>query len=163
MGRKSYCALGILKASRYCPPSVFISSISLSTYSGMFTHDLLCASSQNCFLYFATSSSESPSGVNLWFFSFTPNTIVPPLVLAMAEKERQNSALGKPPAADLYFTSEFSFKTRICKTLKYSNLHLNGRNSLIVIRVWPFKMVESSLWVHFKKQARFKIKKCLLA
>ena len=64
----------------------------------MFTHDLLCASSQNCFLYFATSSSERPSGVNLWFFSFTPNTIVPPLVLAKAEKERQNSTFGKPPA-----------------------------------------------------------------
>ena len=39
----------------------------------------------------------------------TPNTIVPPLVLANAEKERQNSAFGNPPAADLYSISELSF------------------------------------------------------
>ena len=47
--------------------------------------------------------------MNLCFFSFTPKTIVPPLVLAKAENGRQNSGLGKPPKADLYPTSEFSF------------------------------------------------------
>lgn len=45
----------------------------------------------------------------LSFQPFTPKTIVPPLVLANAEKERQNSAFGKPPAADFYSTSVYSF------------------------------------------------------
>ena len=40
--------------------------------------------------------------MNLWFFSFTPKTIVPPLVLTKADNGRQNSGLGKPPKADLY-------------------------------------------------------------
>lgn len=39
--RKSYCAQGILNASRHCPPSVLIFYMSLSTNSGIFTHDLL--------------------------------------------------------------------------------------------------------------------------
>lgn len=39
--RKSYCAQDILTASRHCPPSVLIFYMSLSTNSGIFTHDLL--------------------------------------------------------------------------------------------------------------------------
>ena len=39
--RKSYCAQGILNASRHCPPSVLIFYMSLSTNSGIFTYDLL--------------------------------------------------------------------------------------------------------------------------
>ena len=102
----SYDALGILNR-RTKFPSMSVSYTSRSASIVALTFSLLCAQSQKRFLYVSICCLLRPSGMNIPFFSFIPNTMIPPFVLANAENVSQKLS-SNPPFADLNSTSEFS-------------------------------------------------------